>query len=182
MRLDAGRDWQAWYTNLRNKLGGPLAANAILFAGLAVAGYWWLYPLLWLLLLLAFFQLFLQLRNIAEHAMVGDNNDPFRHARTTLADPITGTFLAPYSVNYHVEHHLLMWVPCYNLPKLHRTLIVGPHAYKMRISPNYLDVLRLTTSRPKDQDKDGNRVQTKRRRYSGIVMEEEQTAEAEAFL
>ena len=173
---DEGRHWQAWFTNFRNKLGGPLAANAILFAGLAVAGYWWLYPLLWLLPLLSFFQLFLRLRNIAEHAMVGDKDDPFRHARTTLADPITGTFLAPYWVNYHVEHHLLMWVPCYNLPKLHRILMAGPHAHKLLVSPNYLDVLRLTTSRPKDQDKDGNRVQTKQRRYSAIVMEEEQTA------
>ena len=45
-------------------------AIAVLFAGLTIAGYWWLYPLLWLLPLLTFFQLFLRLRNIAEHAMV----------------------------------------------------------------------------------------------------------------
>ena len=172
---DTGSDLKAWFANFSKKLGGPLAANAVLFAGLTIAGYWWLYPLLWLLPLLTFFQLFLRLRNIAEHAMVGDKDDPFRHARTTLADPITGTFLAPYWVNYHVEHHLLMWVPCYNLPKLHRILMAGPHGHKLLVSPNYLDVLRLTTSRPKNEDKDGNRVQTKQRRYSGIVMEEEQT-------
>lgn len=165
-----------WLQHFKDKLGGPLAANAILFAGLALAGYWWLYPLLWLLPLLTFFQLFLRLRNIAEHAMVGDKDDPFRHARTTLVDPITGTFLAPYWVNYHVEHHLLMWVPCYNLPKFHRFLMAGPHGHKLLVSPSYLDVLRLTTSRPKDEDQGGNRVQTKRRRYSGIVMEEEKTA------
>ncbi|MEM9357934.1 MAG: fatty acid desaturase family protein [Pseudomonadota bacterium] len=169
-------DWKAWFDNVKDKIGGPLAANAILFAVLALAGYWWLYPLLWLLPLLTFFQLFLRLRNIAEHAMVGDKDDPFRHARTTLTDPITGTFLAPYWVNYHVEHHLLMWVPCYNLPKFHRFLMDGPHGHKLLVSPNYLDVLRLTSSRPKDEDQGGNRVQTKRRRYSGIVMEEEHPA------
>ncbi len=170
-------DWTAWFSNLKDKIGGPLAANAVLFAVLALAGYWWLYPLLWLLPLLTFFQLFLRLRNIAEHAMVGDKDDPFRHARTTLADPITGTFLAPYWVNYHVEHHLLMWVPCYNLPKFHRFLMDGPHGHKLLVSPSYLDVLRLTTSRPKDEDEGGNRVQTERRRYSGIVMEEEHPAQ-----
>ena len=167
--------WGAWATQFSDKLGGPFAANAVLFAGLALAGYWWLYPLLWLVPLLTFFQLFLRLRNIAEHAMVGDKDDPFAHARTTLVDPITGTFLAPYWVNYHVEHHLLMWVPCYNLPKFHRFLMTGPHAEKLLVSPNYLDVFRLTASRPPDEDDRGERKQTGRRRYSGIVMEEEAT-------
>ena len=156
-----------------DKLGGPFAANAVLFAGLALAGYWWLYPLLWLVPLLTFFQLFLRLRNIAEHAMVGDKDDPFRHARTTLTDPITATFLAPYWVNYHVEHHLLMWVPCYNLPMLHRLLMAGPHGEKLLVSRGYLEVLRLATSLPKDEDQGGSRVQTGRRRFSGLVMEEE---------
>ena len=171
----AREDLTAWWMHVKDRLGGPLAANALLFAILAVAGYWWLYPLLWLLPLLTVYQLVLRLRNIAEHAMVGDKDDPFRHARTTLADPITATFLAPYWVNYHVEHHLLMWVPCYNLPKLHRFLMAGPHCEKLLVSPSYLDVLRLTTSRPSDEDSGGDRRQTQKRRFAGIVMEEEAT-------
>ena len=166
-------DWPSRFRHVRDKLGGLLAANAVLLAGLALAGYWWLYPLLWIVPLLTFYQLFLRLRNIAEHAMVGDKDDPFRHARTTLADPLTGTFLAPYWVNYHVEHHLLMWVPCYNLPKFHRFLMSGEHRDKLLVSPNYLDVLRLTTSRPPGEDGRGDRKQTGGRRYSGLVMEEE---------
>ncbi|MGI9424579.1 MAG: fatty acid desaturase family protein [Hyphomicrobiaceae bacterium] len=166
-------DWKDRARRFKDKLGGPLAANAVLLAGLALAGYWWLYPLLWLLPLLTFFQLFLRLRNIAEHAVVGDKDDPFRHARTTLTDPITATFLAPYWVNYHVEHHLLMWVPCYNLPKLHRFLMTGPHRDKLLVTRGYLDVLRIATSRPNDDDGGGTRVQTKRRRFSGLVMEED---------
>lgn len=168
----AGEDLAAWWRHFRTKIGGPVAANLVLFTGLALAGYWWLYPLLWLLPLLTFFQLFLRLRNIAEHAMVGDKDDPFRHARTTLADPVTGTFLAPYWVNYHVEHHLLMWVPCYNLPRMHRFLMAGPHRDRLLVSPNYLDVFRQITSRPGGDDR-GKRVQNERRRFSGLVMEED---------
>ena len=51
--------------------------------------------------------------------------------------------------------------------------MTGPHADKMLVSPHYLDVFRLITSRPPDEDDRGERKQTERRRYSGIVMEEE---------
>ena len=39
-------------------------------AGLAAAGYWWLYPVLWLLPLVTWYQLVSRIRNIAEHAVV----------------------------------------------------------------------------------------------------------------
>lgn len=159
----------------RGKVGGIVVSNAVLFLALALAGYWWLYPLLWLLPLLTFFQVFLRLRNIAEHAMVGDKDDPFAHARTTLADPVTGFFLAPYWVNYHVEHHLLMWVPCYNLPKLHRYLTEGAHQDRLLVEPNYMRVFRLVTSRQESDGDDGKqtRIHGEKRRYSGLVMEED---------
>lgn len=168
-----GLTWSQRLARAREKVGGIVLANLILFAALAIAGYWWLYPLLWLLPLLTFFQLFLRLRNIAEHAMVGDKDDPFAHARTTLADPLTGLFLAPYWVNYHVEHHLLMWVPCYNLPKFHRFLTEGAFRDRLLVAPNYMRVFRLVTSRSNDDDQRGNSIHGERRRFSGIVMEED---------
>ena len=105
--------------------------------------------------------------------MVGDKDDPFAHARTTLADPLTGLFLAPYWVNYHVEHHLLMWVPCYNLPKFHRFLTEGAFRDRLLVAPNYMRVFRLVTSRSNDDDQRGNSIHGERRRFSGIVMEED---------
>ncbi len=151
-------------------LGGPLVANAILLAGLTLAGHWYLYPALWLLPLLTVYQMVLRIRNIAEHAMVPDDNDPFRNARTTLASPLERAFLAPYWVNYHVEHHLLMWVPCYNLPKFHKFLQEGPHAARLECKKGYLSVLAMATS-SNDDDRGGNRVHTDKRRYAGIVMD-----------
>jgi fatty acid desaturase len=157
----------------REKVGGFVLTNLVLLAFLSAIGFWWLYPLLWLIPLLTFFQLFLRLRNIAEHAMVGDKDDPFAHARTTLADPITGLFLAPYWVNYHVEHHLLMWVPCYNLKKLHGFVMAGAHRDRILVEPNYLRVYRLVTSRSDDDDRRGQSIHGEGRRYSGLVMEED---------
>lgn len=152
------------------QLGGPLLVNAVLFGGLALAGYWYLYPLLWLLPLLTWYQMVLRVRNIAEHAMVPDDNDPFRNARTTLASPLERAFLAPYWVNYHVEHHLLMWVPCYNLSKFHAFLQASPHADRVEVKRGYLSVLAMATSSA-DEGDGGRKVHTEQRRYAGIVMD-----------
>ena len=84
---------------------------------LAATGHWYLYFALWLLPFLTWQQAITRVRNIAEHAMVPDDNDDFRNARTTKANWLARMTLAPYWVNYHVEHHLMMWIPCYNLPK-----------------------------------------------------------------
>ena len=74
---------------------------------------------LWVVPFFVWFPMITRIRNIAEHAVVPDNDDPFRNARTTKANWLWRAAVAPYWVNYHVEHHLLMCVPCYNLPKLH---------------------------------------------------------------
>ena len=56
--------------------------------------------------------------------------------------------IAPYWVNYHVDHHMLIYVPCYNLPKLHALLMAKGYGPHMEIQKNYTDVLRLATSKP----------------------------------
>ena len=50
-------------------------------------GQWWYFLAFWLLPLFTFFQLFLRIRNIAEHAGVKSKND-FNNARTTYANII----------------------------------------------------------------------------------------------
>ena len=104
------------------KLGPQCVVNAVMFAGLAAAGVWWAYPLLWLVPLLTWMMVITRIRNIAEHAVVPDSTDPLRNTRTTHANFLERLFIAPYYVNYHLEHHLLFYIPCYNLPRVHRIL------------------------------------------------------------
>jgi fatty acid desaturase len=134
------------------KLGPQCVTNAILFAALAAAGIWWAYPLLWLLPMLTWMMVITRIRNIAEHAVVPDSDDPLRNTRTTRAGFLERLFIAPYYVNYHLEHHLLIFVPCYHLPAVHRILTRGPHAARMEIQPNYATVLRLATGRTNGPD------------------------------
>ncbi len=114
----------------------------ILTLSLATVG--WVPFLFWIIALATTFQLFLRIRNIAEHACapVG-SDDPFSHARTTRASLLARATVAPYYVNYHCEHHLFMGVPCYNLPRAHD--IVRPHHNRMKIEENYASVMRIIT-------------------------------------
>jgi fatty acid desaturase len=160
----------------RRKLGPQCAANAALFAGLAAAGVWWAYPLLWLLPLLTWMMVITRIRNIAEHAVVPDSDDPLRNTRTTRAGVLARLFIAPYYVNYHLEHHLLFFVPCYNLPRMHDILSRGPHAARMEVQPGYAAVLRLATAKPADQDRPGEFVSTVRRARAGLAVDDNQVS------
>ena len=146
---DSSKPLQQRLARFLQQLGRPLAVNLALCVALSVLGFWYLYPLLWLLPLLTWQQLVLRVRNIAEHAVVPDRDDPFKNARTTLANPIERLFVAPYWVNYHLEHHLMMWVPCYRLRLCRKYLIENGFADRMFNARGYLSVLaEVTTDRP----------------------------------
>lgn len=119
-----------------------LFANAVLLAGLTLAGYWWAYVALWLVPMATWLPLVTRLRNIAEHACVNVREDPLSHARTTYANPIERLLIAPYWVHYHADHHAFMHVPCYRLERLHKLLVKKDQWPRMTISPGYLSVLR----------------------------------------
>ena len=123
-----------------------IIANFLMFAALANWGVWWAYFVFWALPLMTWFFAVLRLRNIAEHAMTTNDDNPLTHARTTQANWIERIFFAPYYVNYHVEHHAYMYVPCYNLPKLHRAMMTNGYSREMEIKSGYLDVLRVATT------------------------------------
>jgi fatty acid desaturase len=143
-----GEPFAQRFATFREKLGAPIVANLVLLAILTAAGRWYFYPLFWLLPLLTWQQVITRVRNIAEHAIVPDNDDVFRNARTTYASWWERGLFAPYWVNYHVDHHLLFYVPCYNLPKLHAMLLAKGYGPRMEIQTSYLAVWRMATSRP----------------------------------
>ncbi|MGY4454704.1 fatty acid desaturase [Bradyrhizobium sp. i1.3.1] len=157
------------------KLGPQCLANTAMFAALAAAGVWWAYPLLWLVPLLTWMMVITRIRNIAEHAVVPDSSDPLRNTRTTHANFLERLFIAPYYVNYHLEHHLLFYVPCYNLPKVHRLLSASRHADRMEVQPGYAAVLRLATAKPDRDDRPGQLVNSARRAQAGAAVDANQT-------
>jgi fatty acid desaturase len=131
--------WRTFY--------GMAITNAVLLAVLALAGHAALY-LLWVAAWFTTNSLVTRIRSIAEHAMVPDPADDLRNTRTTLARWWERLLLAPNRVNYHLEHHLLMTVPHYHLPRMHRLLRERGALDGACITNGYLAVLRLAASRP----------------------------------
>ena len=124
-----------------------LITNTLGFLIFAAAGLWWAWLVMWLLPMATWLALVARLRNIAEHALVAENNaDPLRHARTTHANIIERALIAPYWVNYHSEHHMFTQIPCWNLPKAHRILASKGVTARMEVQPSYPAVLRLAAS------------------------------------
>ncbi len=135
-------DRQAEVLSGRKALRDHGIANLVLFLLLALTGYWWLYPAIWLVAMATWFPFITRIRNIAEHACVQNSEDPLAHARTTHANWWERLFIAPYWVHFHSEHHAFMHLPCYRLPKAHAMLIEKGLGERIPQENSYADVLK----------------------------------------
>jgi len=140
-----GRVRRLDFSGSRN-LVGVVVTNAVLLGILALLGHAELY-LLWVVAWLTTYSLVMRLRSIAEHAMVPDPGDPLNNTRTTLARWWERVLLAPNRVNFHLEHHLVMMVPHYQLPRMHRLLSERGVLANACVTSSYFDVLRVASSR-----------------------------------
>ena len=115
LRLDRGR--------VIKMLIGTLVTNGMIFGLLWALGHPVLY-LLWLGAWLTTHKLVVRLRSMAEHSLVPTPHpgDPFGNTRTTLTRGWERVFVAPHNVGFHLEHHLVMTVPNYNLQRFHQML------------------------------------------------------------
>jgi fatty acid desaturase len=138
VRRDFGAGLQA--------LHGVVITNAVLLGLLALFGHPALY-LLWVVAWFTSYSLVMRIRSIAEHAMVPDVTDELRNTRTTLARWWERLLIAPNRVNFHLEHHLLMTVPHYNLPRLHSMLRSRGVLEDACVTDGYRSVLALAASK-----------------------------------
>lgn len=99
--------------------------------------------LVWWAAYLFTYPICIRIRSMAEHAMTERTSDMLKNTRTTKAGWITRALFAPCHVNLHIEHHALVSVPYWQLPKLHKLMRdkqITPEP------PTYWDVLRLASS------------------------------------
>jgi fatty acid desaturase len=130
----------------KDKMARFLSVNALMFGLFIITGAGIWYWGVWVVAMATWLPLVTRIRNIAEHACTSTGEDPFSHARTTHAGAIERLLIAPYWVNYHAEHHLFMYLPCYRLPEAHHLLAAKGVIEWMEVRRGYLDVMRLATS------------------------------------
>ncbi|MEM7077397.1 MAG: fatty acid desaturase family protein [Pseudomonadota bacterium] len=131
------------FQNGWRRFGANIVINLVFLAAFTLAGKWYLYFLLWWLPALTWNRFIVRLRNIGEHAAVPDDNDRLRNTRTIEANWLERAFIAPYGVNYHLEHHLIVNAPFYRLPQAHKILLGKGLRERMEVRTSYLDMLRV---------------------------------------
>lgn len=122
-------------------LGPVVLTNAVLVGILFATGHLWVYSA-WIVAWLTTFSVYIRIRSIAEHACTERTDEVLRNTRTTRAGLLARMTVAPFHVNFHIEHHLMAAVPCHRLPAMHRLLrdkglVAEP--------PGYLAALALAT-------------------------------------
>ena len=148
----------------RRAAQGVLVTNAVLLGLLTIAGH----PALYLLWVAAWFTtntLVTRIRSIAEHALTPDGDEPRGHTRTTIPAWWERLLIAPNCVNYHMEHHLLIMVPHYNLKKMHDRLmelrVIDPGC----IDHGYAAILRRAAGKPEHAPVDETAIGAPEKRY-----------------
>ena len=76
-----------------------------------------------------------------------------RNTRTVLPAWWERLLIAPNRVNYHLEHHLLMTVPHYHLPRLHQLLRERGALDHACVERGYWNVLRRAASRTEGESR-----------------------------
>jgi fatty acid desaturase len=120
-----------------------LVAQLAMAAGLTLAFGWWVYPTLWLVPLVTVTVLGHLVRSFVEHAIT-DAETPVHANRliTIRSNWIERFLVAPYSMNYHAEHHLLPSVPAPRLKRLHRRLSGRDDLPPLLVRTSYSEALR----------------------------------------
>ncbi len=119
-----------------NAIAGHLLVNGALFLTLYAFGAGWLF-LMWPAAYMTSYMLIARLRQVAEHGAVPDlfDPDPRMNTRTTLVRWWEKPFVAPFGLNYHLEHHFHAGIPCYHLQEFHEFL-ASKGAYEETEFPN----------------------------------------------
>lgn len=137
------RAWGEHFRSLIQHAWGVWLMNALMALVLWLCGELWIYGV-WVLAYLTTFSLFLRIRSLAEHACLEQSPDMLKNTRTTRAGWLARLTVAPLSVNYHLEHHLMPGVPYYRLKRMHSLLRQRGHVPE---PPGYLDVLRAVSAK-----------------------------------
>jgi len=83
---------------------------------------WPVFWIFWVLPLLTFYPLLMQLREIAHHSNTPDDGD-LTNSRVFQVNPLWSACVFPYGQAFHLTHHLFAVIPHYRIAEAHRQLL-----------------------------------------------------------
>jgi fatty acid desaturase len=124
-----------------------LAVQVVLLASAAVAGRWWLYPLLWLAPWMTVWRVINRLRAIAEHGGMERSADRRRTTHAVRQRWLSRFWMVPYNTGWHLAHHVDSGIPWRKLPQLHAELAAAGWITPELEYPSYFALWRVLSSR-----------------------------------
>jgi fatty acid desaturase len=119
-----------------------LACQVPILAAFTLVGRPELYVLLWWLPHLTVWRVINRLRSVAEHGGMMRSSDRRQTTHNVRQGPISGFWLVPFNIGYHLAHHVDMGVTCWHLPQLHRELVASGWVTDEYTYPNYRSLWR----------------------------------------
>ena len=138
-----------------------LAAILALLASAIAFGFWKSLILYWAVPMLTTFLTVRYIRIVAEHYAVG-HDSVLSESRTVIAPAWQLFLIAPWGLNYHLEHHLFPGITCFNLAAAHRILMSRqPYPQMAQITLGYFSGLfkEAANARPGERDQAKSVVQ-----------------------
>ena len=109
-------------SRVRHTLWRMVAVQLLIVASFSVAGYWWMYFVMWVLPYFTLWRVINRLRSVAEHGGLRADDDRRITTHSVVQHVITNFYLVPYKIGYHLAHHVDAGVPFRNLPRYHAML------------------------------------------------------------
>lgn len=107
---------------VRHTLLKMLGVQVVVISAFALAGYWWLYPVIWVAPYLTVWRVINRLRSIAEHGGMREDDDRRITTHSVRQHWFARFMLVPYNIGFHMAHHVDAGVPFRHLPEYHRLL------------------------------------------------------------
>lgn len=124
-----------------------LGVQAVIWALFAVGGYWWFYPVFWLLPYLTIWRVLNRLRAVAEHGGMERSKD--KRATTHIIDQhaMARFWMVPYATGWHLAHHVDPGIPFRKLPELHDELVEAGYIDDAIVYESYTQLWRTLSSK-----------------------------------
>jgi len=123
-----------------------VVTQTVIFGVFAAVGWWYLYPLLWVLPHLTVWRVLNRLRSIAEHGGMTRSDDRRLTTHAVRQSWLARLAFVPYNTGLHLAHHVDSGVPWRSLPALHAELARSGYLQPDLEQPGYLALWRKLAS------------------------------------
>lgn len=109
-------------TRVKRTLWKMIGVQIVIATVFTLAGYWWMYPVMWVAPYLTVWRVINRLRSIAEHGGLREDDDRRYTTHSVRQHWFAHFYLVPYNIGFHMAHHVDAGVPFRHLREYNRLL------------------------------------------------------------